>query len=103
MTAPSGDSATGMRRDIGLNHATAMVVGTIIGASIFVQPSEITGHVPTTLGIFAVWALCGVLTLCGALVCAELASTFPQSGGVYVYLRESFSPALGFLWGWAMF
>jgi len=92
-----------MRRDIGLKHATAMVVGTIIGASIFVQPSEITGHVPTTLGIFAVWTLCGILTLFGALVCAELASTFPESGGVYVYLRESFSPALGFLWGWAMF
>jgi APA family basic amino acid/polyamine antiporter len=80
-----------------------MVVGTIIGASIFVQPSEITGQVPTTTGVFAVWAVSGILTLFGALVCAELASSFPQSGGVYVYLREAFSPAVGFLWGWAMF
>lgn len=80
-----------------------MVVGTIIGASIFVQPSEITGHVPTTLGIYAVWIVSGILTLFGALVCAELASTYPESGGVYVYLREAFSPSLGFLWGWAMF
>jgi len=93
----------GLRRAIGPYRATAMVVGTIIGASIFVQPSEITGQVPTTLGIYAVWLVCGVLTLFGALVCAELASTFPESGGVYVYLREAFSPALGFLWGWAMF
>jgi APA family basic amino acid/polyamine antiporter len=45
----------------------------------------------------------GVLTFFGALVAAELASTFPESGGVYVYLREAFSPLLGFLWGWAMF
>ena len=80
-----------------------MVVGTIIGASIFVQPSEVTGQVPTTLGIFAVWLVAGVLTLFGALVCAELASSYPEAGGVYVYLREAFSPALGFLWGWAMF
>jgi APA family basic amino acid/polyamine antiporter len=88
---------------MGLPHATAMVVGTIIGASIFVQPSEITGQVPTIVGIFAVWVVCGVLTLFGALVCAELASAYPDSGGVYTYLREAYSPALGFLWGWAMF
>ena len=90
-------------RAIGLPHACAMVVGTIIGASIFVQPSEITGQVPTTFGIYAVWTVSGILTLFGALVCAELASTYPESGGVYVYLREAFSPSLGFLWGWAMF
>lgn len=92
-----------LERAMGLPHATALVVGTIIGASIFVQPSEITGQVPTTLGVYGVWAVCGVLTLFGALVCAELASTFPESGGVYVYLREAYSPAVGFLWGWAMF
>jgi APA family basic amino acid/polyamine antiporter len=96
-------TATELRRAIRLPHATAMVVGTIIGASIFVQPSEITGQVPTTLGIYSVWLVSGVLTLLGALVCAELASAFPESGGVYVYLREAYSPALGFLWGWAMF
>jgi len=80
-----------------------MVVGTIIGASIFVQPSEITGRVPSIPGILLVWVVAGVLTLFGALVCAELASIFTRSGGVYVYLREAFSPAVGFLWGWAMF
>jgi APA family basic amino acid/polyamine antiporter len=92
-----------MRRVIGLPHATAMVVGTIIGASIFVQPSEITGQVPAFGGVLAVWLCAGLLTLIGALVCAELAATFTESGGVYVYLREAFSPSLGFLWGWAMF
>jgi APA family basic amino acid/polyamine antiporter len=92
-----------LRRDIKLPHATAMVVGTIIGASIFVQPSEITGQVPSIRGVLAVWLLAGALTIFGALVCAELASIFTTSGGVYVYLRESYSPAVGFLWGWAMF
>jgi APA family basic amino acid/polyamine antiporter len=92
-----------LRRAIRLPHATAMVVGTIIGASIFVQPSEITGQVPSIKGIFMVWLISGVLTFFGALVCAELASIFTQSGGVYVYLREAYSPSIGFLWGWAMF
>src|SRR5687768_10046256 len=80
-----------------------MVVGTIIGASIFVQPSEITRQMPTVGGILLVWIGAGLLTICGALACAELASAFPRTGGVYVYLTESYSPAAGFLWGWAMF
>ena len=90
-------------RSIKLPHATAMVVGIIVGASIFTQPSEITRLVPTGLGVVLVWLVAGSLTLCGALVCAELASVFPHTGGVYVFLKEIFSPILGFLWGWAMF
>ena len=84
-------------------NATAMVAGTIIGASIFVQPSEIARHLDTPSAIMLTWIACGVLTLFGAFVCAELASAFPQPGGVYVFLREAFSPLAGFLWGWAMF
>jgi len=79
-----------------------MVVGTIIGASIFVQPSEITRQMPSVAGILFVWMAAGALTLCGALICAELSSAYPQTGGVYVFLKESWSPAVGFLWGWAM-
>ena len=80
-----------------------MVAGTIIGASIFVQPSEIARHLDSPSEIMGAWILCGVLTLFGAFVCAELASAFPHTGGMYVFLRESFSPLAGFLWGWAMF
>jgi basic amino acid/polyamine antiporter, APA family len=80
-----------------------MVVGIIIGVSIFVQPTEVSRSVPNIPGIFAVWLLAGLLTLCGALVCAELSSAFPKTGGVYVFLNETISPAAGFLWGWAMF
>src|SRR5712691_3301435 len=97
------EAAPALRRSIGLVRATAMVVGTIIGASIFVQPSVITGEMRSVRGIIFVWTLAGLLTLAGALICAELASAYPLSGGVYVFLREAYSPALGFLWGWAMF
>ena len=50
-----------------------------------------------------VWIVAGALTWFGASICAELASAYPRTGGVYVFLREMFSPAAGFLWGWAMF
>jgi len=92
-----------LQRTMGLFPASAMVAGIILGASIFVQPSEISRHVSSIPGMFVVWLCAGVLTLCGALVCAELASAFPQTGGVYIFLKEGISPAAGFLWGWAMF
>ncbi|AHG89012.1 amino acid permease-associated region [Gemmatirosa kalamazoonensis] len=80
-----------------------MVVGIIVGASIFVQPSVVTARMPTAGGALLVWCVAGALTLLGSLVTAELASAWPRSGGVYVFLRDGYSPALGFLWGWAMF
>ena len=94
---------TDLRRSIGLYRATAMVAGIIIGASIFVQPSAITASVPSISGVLAVWAVAGALTLVGSLVVAELSSAWPRTGGVYVFLRDGWSPAVGFLWGWAMF
>jgi basic amino acid/polyamine antiporter, APA family len=92
-----------LTRSIGLVQAIAMVVGTIVGASIFVQPSEVSRAVPNFSGMLLVWIAAGALTWFGASICAELTSAFPRTGGVYVFLREMFSPAAGFLWGWAMF
>jgi APA family basic amino acid/polyamine antiporter len=92
-----------LSRSITPLHATALVVGIIIGASIFVQPSVITGTVASLPAVYAVWIASGILTLFGALIAAELASAYPHAGGVYVFLREAFSPGIAFLWGWAMF
>jgi basic amino acid/polyamine antiporter, APA family len=94
---------TGLTRTLRLPHATALVVGTILGASVFVQASEVTEHVPRIWAVLLVWAVSGLLSLFGALACAELASAFPRTGGVYVFLKETYSPVVGFLWGWAMF
>ena len=92
-----------LQRSLRLPHATALVVGTIIGSSVFVQASEVTHHLPNIPAVLLAWTVSGVLTLFGALACAELASAFPRTGGVYVFLRETYSPVVGFLWGWAMF
>lgn len=101
MSATPGATGPPLTRTISLTQATAMVVGTVIGTSIFVQPSEITAAVPTVSGILLAWAAAGGLTFVGALVCAELASAYPVTGGIYVFLREAFSTRLAFLWGWA--
>jgi basic amino acid/polyamine antiporter, APA family len=101
-TDASAPESPALRPSLQLTHATAMVVGTIIGASIFVQPSEITRQMPSVGGVVAAWIVAGLLTIAGALVCAELASAYPRTGGVYVFLKEAYSPAVGFLWGWAM-
>lgn len=92
-----------LSRSITPLSATALVVGIIIGASIFVQPTVIAGTVPSVQGVYWVWITAGVLTLFGALIAAELASAYPQARGVYVFLREAWTPSIGFLWGWAMF
>ena len=77
-----------LSRSITPLQATALVVGIIIGASIFVQPSVITGTVPGVGAVYAVWITSGVLTLFGALIAAELASAYPHAGGVYVFLKR---------------
>jgi APA family basic amino acid/polyamine antiporter len=92
-----------LKRSITLTHATALVVGIIVGASIFRQPSAVASALPSVQAIYAVWVVAGILTLFGSLIAAELTSAYPRSGGVYVFLSEAFSPAVGFLWGWAMY
>ena len=103
MSAAPPAPSPSLQRAVRLPHATAMVVGTIIGASIFVQPSEISRALPSIPGILAAWTVAGLLTIAGSLICAELSSAFPRTGGVYVFLSETLSPAVGFLWAWAMF
>src|SRR4029079_16895825 len=101
--SPQAAPRAALTRSIGIVQATAMVVGTIVGSSIFVQPSEVSRAVPNFGGMLLVWLAAGALTWFGASICAELSSAWPKTGGVYVFLREMFSPAVAFLWGWAMF
>ncbi len=103
MSPTSVPGRTDLLRSLRLPHATALVVGTIIGASIFVQPSEMGRSVPSIPWLLLAWMAAGVLTAVGSLICAELSSAFPRTGGVYVFLSETLSPAVGFLWAWAMF
>ncbi|MBI3409124.1 MAG: amino acid permease [Planctomycetes bacterium] len=86
---------------LGLWDAVSLIVGIIIGVGIFATPAEIFAKVPNPLLALGVWFLGGVLALMGAFCFAELASTYPRSGGEYVYLTRSFGSLAGFLFAWA--
>jgi APA family basic amino acid/polyamine antiporter len=90
----------GLKRDLGVWSASAIVVGTVIGSGIFLVPSPMVRNVGSPLMVFAVWVAAGLLSLFGALSYAELAAALPEAGGEYVYLREAYGPLWGFIYGW---
>jgi amino acid transporter len=88
-------------RRLGIWSATGLVVGITIGAGIFRTPSVVASRVPDPMLMMAVWLLGGAISLCGALSVAELAASFPHTGGWYVFLREGWGRLAGFLFGWS--
>ncbi|MBA3439654.1 MAG: amino acid permease [Pyrinomonadaceae bacterium] len=94
-------SSTQLVRGLGLLDATMIVIGSMIGSGIFITSAESARLVGAPGWLLAAWALAGVLTITGATACAELAAMMPQAGGQYVFLREAYGPAVGFLFGWA--
>src|SRR3989440_1452956 len=91
------------RRQLGLFDATMIVMGGIVGAGIFANPSEVAHRVHTPLLILGVWVVGGLIAMCGAFIWAELATRLPAGeGGQYVYLREASHPAVAFTYGWGL-
>jgi APA family basic amino acid/polyamine antiporter len=91
------------RRQLGLFDATMIVMGGIVGAGIFANPSEVAHRVHTPFLILGVWVLGGLLAMCGAFIWAELATRLPgAAGGQYVYLREAYNHAIAFVYGWGL-
>jgi APA family basic amino acid/polyamine antiporter len=87
-------------RRIGFWGASAIMVGIIIGSGIFGTPPDIAKKIASPTLILLLWAAGGAISLCGALTWAELATMFPQSGGIYVFLREGLGDAVAFVFGW---
>lgn len=94
--------STEFRRALGLFDSVMIVAGIMVGSGIFIVSAEITRQVGSSGWLLVVWVITGVLTVAGALSYGELAAMMPQAGGMYVYLREAFSPLLGFLYGWTL-
>src|SRR5882724_2999180 len=90
------------RRQLGLFDATMIVMGGIVGAGIFANPSEVAHRVHTPLLILGVWVLGGFIAMCGAFIWAELATRLPGVGGQYLYLREAYHPSVAFVYGWGL-
>ena len=89
------------RPELTLFDSTCLIVGIIIGAGIYQMAPDIAKGVGGVWGVLGIWVLGGLLSLCGALSYAELATTYPEEGGDYVYLSRAYGSWAGFLFGWA--
>jgi APA family basic amino acid/polyamine antiporter len=97
-TSPSGD----LPRVLSASHATAIVVGTIIGSGIFLVPHEMVRAVGSSGLVYLAWFTGGLLSLFGAMTYAELGAMMPYAGGEYVYIRKAYGdlPAFLYMWTW---
>jgi len=103
MSQETNNTRPKLVRGLGLLDATMIVVGSMIGSGIFITSAESSRLVGAPGWLLVAWALAGVLTITGALCCAELAAMWPHAGGQYVFLREAYGRSIGFLFGWSLF
>lgn len=97
------NSKEGFIRGLGLLDSTMIVAGSMIGSGIFIVSADIARQTGSAGGLLLTWIITGLLTVFAALSYGELAAMMPKAGGQYVYLRESYSPLWGFLYGWTLF
>ena len=91
----------GFKKILGRWDSLAIIIAVVIGVGIFRVPAEVAKYLDSPRLILSAWLLGGVISLLGALCFAELSSSFPKTGGNYIYLRESYGPCAGFLFGWS--
>ena len=103
MTTSIADTAESpsLKRQLGLWSAVAVLIGSTIGSGIFRSPAGIADRLPGPLPLMSVWIAGGLFALCGAFTLAELSGAFPQTGGMYVFIREGWGRLPAFLFGWA--
>ncbi|KAJ8030789.1 Cystine/glutamate transporter [Holothuria leucospilota] len=96
-------NSVALGRVLGFLPSIAFIVGVIIGTGIFVSPTGVLRGVNGSIGwAFAIWIACGLIAMCGALSYMELTSSFTKSGGEFIFIKESFGPAIAFLRVWTV-
>ena len=89
-----------LEKTIGLWSAVLLVIGSVIGANIFMKPATMAAQLGSPYLIIIVWIVAGVISMFGAMAFAELGTMFPETGGQYVYLRCAFGDLIAYLYGW---
>ncbi len=89
------------KKELSLFDSTCIIVGIIIGAGIYQMAPDIARGAGSWPGVLLLWIAGGLLSLCGALCYAELATAYPREGGDYVYLSRAYGKWAGYLFGWA--
>jgi len=102
-SAELGKADQGFVRGLNLFDSTMIVIGVMIGSGIFIVSADMSRLIGSPGWMLMAWGVAGILTIAAALSYGELAAMLPHAGGMYVYLREAFSPLWGFLYGWTLF
>src|SRR5882672_867449 len=102
-TATPGESEPSLVRGLGLFDSVLLLVSGIIGSSIFLTARDIATPLPQPVLFLGVWIVGGIISLFACFAFAELGSMFPDSGGQYVYLRETYGDLVAFVYGWMLF
>jgi APA family basic amino acid/polyamine antiporter len=100
---PEKSDESGFKRKLNLFDSTSIVIGSMIGSGIFIVSADIARSLGSPGWLMVVWVTTGLMTVFAALSYGELAGMMPRAGGQYIYLREAFSPLVGFLYGWTLF
>lgn len=90
-------------RSLNRFDAAMMIMGNMIGIGIFTTTGFNARYLHSPAGLFLVWILGGLYAFCGALTYAELSTRFPRAGGDYLFLKHTYHPLAGFLFGWSTF
>ena len=97
-----GESENGLKRQIGLFGAVAILVVAVIGSGIFMTPGTVAASAKSFGPFMIAWILAGASGILCSLVYAELSPAMPKAGGPYVYITEAFGKGFGFVYGWSM-
>jgi APA family basic amino acid/polyamine antiporter len=103
LPAVKTDAEPTLVRGLTLLDSVLLLVGGIVGSSIFLTAKDIAGPLPHPVLFLLVWVLGGVISMCACFAFAELGTMFPDAGGQYVYLREAYGDLPAFLYGWMLF
>lgn len=102
-TRPAEAGKVELIKGLGLLDATMLVIGSMIGSGLFIVSADVARQLNSPGGLILTWLITAFLTMVGALAFGELAAMMPKAGGMYVFLREAYSPLWGFLYGWSVF
>lgn len=92
-----------LQRKLGLWVSISIVIGSVIGSSIFIKPAIMAAQLSSPLLLLLLWLVAGSISLIGAMINAEIGCMLPETGGQYVYFRKMYGDFFAYLYGWACF
>ena len=92
-----------LQRKLGLWACMSIVVGSVIGSSIFSKPGTMAGQLGSPVLLSLVWIVAGIISIFGGMINAEIGAMLPKTGGQYAYFRIMYGKFFAYMYGWGSF